>query len=125
MQNSLVQFVSFQSCIKIQKLKTVKTTIEKFGEKFREIMVRKKSSVKSNTSYYREKNLNRPLNEGRFKPGKTSKKDKGMKTSHFCANVIFGCTTTKIVTSNDRNGITSRKPGTVLSMQNVDGVPIG
>ena len=29
--------------------------------------------------------------------------------------------TTKIATSNDRNGITSKKPGTVLSMQNVDG----
>ena len=49
-------------------------------------MVRKKSQSK--VKYYREKNLNRPLNEGRFKPGKTSKKDKGMKISHFCANVI-------------------------------------
>ena len=32
--------------------------------------------------------------------------------------------TTKIATSNDKKGITSKKPGTVLSMQNVDGVPI-
>jgi hypothetical protein len=33
--------------------------------------------------------------------------------------------TTKIATSNNWNGITSKKPGTVLLMQNVDGVPIG
>ena len=31
--------------------------------------------------YYREKNLNRPLNEGRVISGKPSNKDKGMKTS--------------------------------------------
>ena len=48
-------------------------------------MVRKKSSSKkSNTT---EKNLNCPLNEGRFKPGKPSKKDKGMKTSYSCTYV--------------------------------------
>ena len=34
----------------------------------------------------------------------------------------LSCRTTKIATSNDRNGITSKKPGTVLSMQNVDGI---
>ena len=32
----------------------------------------------------------------------------------------LSCRTTKIATSNDRKGITSKKPGTVLSMQNVD-----
>ena len=32
----------------------------------------------------------------------------------------LSCRTTKIATSNDRNGITSKKPGTVLLMQNVD-----
>jgi hypothetical protein len=32
----------------------------------------------------------------------------------------FGCRTTKIATSNDWNGITSKKPGTILSMQNVE-----
>ena len=34
----------------------------------------------------------------------------------------LSCRTTKIATSNDRNGITSMKPGTLLLMQNVDGV---
>ena len=34
---------------------------------------------------------------------------------------LFGCRTTKIATSNlNWNGITSKKPGTVLLMQNVD-----
>ena len=42
----------------------------------------------------------------------------------FCLGGL-SCRTTKIATSNDRNGITSKKPGTVLLMQNIDGVPIG
>jgi hypothetical protein len=37
----------------------------------------------------------------------------------------LSCITTKIATSNDRHGITSKKLGTVLLMQNVDDVPIG
>ena len=36
----------------------------------------------------------------------------------------LSCRTTKVATCNDRNSITSKKPGTVLSMQNVDDVPI-
>ena len=36
----------------------------------------------------------------------------------------LSCTTTKIATSDNWNGITSKKPGTVLSMQNVGGIPI-
>ncbi len=38
--------------------------------------------------------------------------------SSYCST--FGCRTTKIATSNDWNGITSKKPGTILSMQNVE-----
>ena len=38
--------------------------------------------------------------------------------------IAFGCRTTKKATSNERNGIKSKNPGTVLLMQNVDGVPI-
>ena len=37
-------------------------------------------------------------------------------------STVFSCRTTKIATSNDWNSITSKKPGTILSMQNVDGV---
>jgi hypothetical protein len=41
----------------------------------------------------------------------------------YCKSIhswLFGCRTTKIATSNDWNGITSKKPGTILSMQNVE-----
>ena len=41
------------------------------------------------------------------------------------AKSLLSCITTKIATSNNRNGITSKKPYTVLSMQNVDVDPIG
>ena len=38
--------------------------------------------------------------------------------------LLLRCRTTKIGGSNDRNSITPKKPGTLLSMQNVDDVPI-
>ena len=37
---------------------------------------------------------------------------------------IFGCRTTKIATSNNWNCIICKRPGTILSMQNVDGIQI-
>ena len=45
--------------------------------------------------------------------------EKKIFTKKNCLDVL-SCTTTKIVTSNDRNVITSKKPGTVLLMQNVN-----
>ena len=44
---------------------------------------------------------------------------------HQLLKLIFGCRTTKMATSNDWNCMTFKKPCTILSMQNVDGVPIG
>ena len=37
-----------------------------------------------------------------------------------CIKLQTSCYINKIVTSNDRNLVTSKKPGTVLLMQNVD-----